>query len=243
MIRTLIASMTALAVALVPALVLASEACSTRAMIVFDGSASMAEPGVRGTLHSRIKMAREAVETAMPYIAPFRQVGLIIYGPHRGLANRGSCSGINLKFAPQSEAGPRIMGDITALEPQGLTALTDAVSQAADVLDYQNEPGLIVLVTDGNETCGGSPCQLAVELSSAARDLTVHVIGFQVRHSKFTNNDKGADGATAAECLPALNGGRYVHTDDVESLAKALEDTLGCDMISDSSDIRRSPQG
>ncbi len=211
---------------------LASEACSTDAMIVFDGSASMSEAAAPGSRSTRIEDARAAMARAMPFIAPYRKVGLLIYGPGAPAGLAGACTGIDLRFAPEPEAGPRIQQEVHRIEPAGLTALTDAVRQAAEVLDYLSKPALIVLVTDGNETCGGSPCQLGAELSGAARDLTVHVIGFHVRASDFTHNDKVGDGATAAECLAALNGGQYTHTDTVEALAEALQDTLGCDEIS-----------
>ena len=45
------------------------------------------------------------------------------------------------------------------------------------MLEYRTEAGVIVLLTDGEETCGGSPCSVAKLLRSAARQLTVHVIG------------------------------------------------------------------
>lgn len=52
------------------------------------------------------------------------------------------------------------MTAVNALTPAGKTPLTEAVSQAAKVLDFRVQPGLIVVLTDGEETCGGSPCNL-----------------------------------------------------------------------------------
>ena len=48
-----------------------------------------------------------------------------------------------------------------ALVPAGKTPLTSAVEQAAEVLDYRAKPGVIVVVTDGEETCGGRLASLA----------------------------------------------------------------------------------
>ena len=50
------------------------------------------------------------------------------------------------------------MKEVKPLVPTGKTPLTTAVEQAAQVLDYRNKPGVVVLVTDGEETCGRSPC-------------------------------------------------------------------------------------
>ena len=59
------------------------------------------------------------------------------------------------------------MSAVNALVPAGKTPLTSAVEQAANVLDYRNKPGVIVVVTDGEETCGRSPCALAKQPRTA----------------------------------------------------------------------------
>lgn len=71
--------------------------------------------------------------------------------------------------------------DLDALSPAGKTPLTTAVARAADVLDYRKKPGMIVVLTDGEETCGASPCELGKELRAAAAQLTVHIIGFRMK--------------------------------------------------------------
>jgi len=49
------------------------------------------------------------------------------------------------------------------------------------VLDFRHKPGLIVIVTDGEETCGGSPYELGKQLHAEATRLTIHVISLRVR--------------------------------------------------------------
>jgi Ca-activated chloride channel family protein len=70
---------------------------------------------------------------------------------------------------------------LNSLAPSGRTPLTSAVAEAADVLDYRKSPGAIVVVTDGEETCGASPCDLGKRLHAAAEQLTVHIIGFRMK--------------------------------------------------------------
>ena len=53
--------------------------CARDAMLVFDGSASMAELGLQLDEPKRIDDARAALEDAMPLIAPIRRAGLITY--------------------------------------------------------------------------------------------------------------------------------------------------------------------
>ncbi|MEM9843295.1 MAG: VWA domain-containing protein [Pseudomonadota bacterium] len=218
--------------------------CARDAMLVFDGSASMAELGFDTAEPTRIDHARAAVAEALPQIASVRRVGLLIYGP----GPEGSCAGINLKFRPLDDAAIPIIGAINGLDPIGLTPLTASVRAAAEVLQYRNKPGIVVLVTDGNETCGGSPCALAAELARTAQDLTVHVIGFRVVYDPahwFTGGTpETADSPSIARCLADETGGLYVATETVEELAVALQETMGCALIGEAApapDKRRQP--
>ncbi len=205
--------------------------CTRDAMLVFDGSASMAELGLQLEGPQRIDDARAALRDAMPQIAPIRRIGLITYGP----GPENSCEGINLKFPPVADAAEPILEAISWLDPNGLTPLTEAVREAARVLNYRTDPGIVVLVTDGNDTCGGFPCALGSELSLTGADLTVHVIGFRVDTDRFGGQGTGTkiypDGVSEAKCLSDRTGGVYVTTETVDELSDALRRTLGCDYI------------
>nr|WP_317057081.1 VWA domain-containing protein [Roseovarius sp. W115]MDV2930722.1 VWA domain-containing protein [Roseovarius sp. W115] len=91
--------------------------CARDAMLVFDGSASMAELGLNLADPKRIDDARTALHDAMPQIAPVRRIGLLTYGP----GPENSCEGINLKFGPVADAAQPILEAIELLDPNGLT--------------------------------------------------------------------------------------------------------------------------
>ena len=206
--------------------------CAEDAMLVFDGSASMAELGFDTQRKTRIAEAREALRDAMPDITPVRRVGLLTYGPG---ASSDSCNNIDLRFAPRDDAATAIIAEIDALAPKGLTALAASVRAASDTLRATSGRGIVVLVTDGNETCGGRPCALGTALATERQDLTVHVIGFKVVVDFFSwdnpeQQDVGA-GNTVAKCLADRTGGLYVSTETVDELADALRVTLGCALI------------
>jgi Ca-activated chloride channel family protein len=219
------------AICLAPPAAIGASDCAVDAMLVFDGSASMAELEFDITVPKRIDEARLAVRRAMPQIAPFRRVGLLVYGP----GPEGSCDGVNLRFAPMADAADAVNNTLDTVDPVGLTPLTASVRAAAEVLDYRNTPGIVVLVTDGKETCGGRPCSLGRELAAEARDLTVHVIGFRVEVDYFTWNNPEQKtyeaGKTVAKCLADQTGGEFYSTETVDELAAALRDTLGCPLI------------
>jgi len=192
-------------------------------MIVFDGSGSMAEMGFNDFSEPRIFEARRAVANAIPAIANARKLGLVVYGPN-GIDD---CAGIDLRFPPIPNAAAAVIGAVETLQPSGNTPLTAAVQVAADELQYLTRPATILVVTDGNETCGGMPCALATDLATTGADTTVHVIGFKVRSAFFSWNSENDDAVTesAARCLADQTGGTYTQ------LIAALRDTLGCQLL------------
>jgi Ca-activated chloride channel family protein len=150
-------------------------------------------------------------------------VGLISFGP--GPWNQ--CN-VHLNLKPTANAAFTIMSEVNALVPAGKTPLTSAVEQAAEVLDYRNKPGAIVVVTDGEETCGRSPCDLAKQLQAAANQLTIHVISFRYQSFSWT----GEQSIEETKCLAEQGGGLYITVDTEQDLTAALEKTLDCPMIS-----------
>ena len=111
----------------------ASEDCTEDAMVVFDGSGSMAEMGFNQIDSPRIVEARKALRDVMPELAANRRLGLVIYGP----GGADTCSGLDLKFAPRSGAADRIVSEVDALQPAGDTALTEAVQLAAEGMSFR----------------------------------------------------------------------------------------------------------
>jgi Ca-activated chloride channel homolog len=201
--------------------------CAQDAMLVFDASGSMAGNLNQGiaTIKPRIDEVRSALAKVLPTITRFRKVGLITYGP----GPYRQCN-VQLNLKPVPDAAALIMQEVNALNPAGKTPLTAAVEQAAEVLDYRNKPGLIVVLTDGEETCGGSPCNLGKRLHADAVQLTVHIIGFRMKDFSWTGEQSILD----AKCLAEKNGGLYIAADAEQDLVDALQKTLGCPMLSQS---------
>lgn len=200
--------------------------CTEDAMIVFDASGSMSGDGwgygseTAGVV-SRIDKVRATLAKILPKVTRFRRVGLITYGP--GTWNQ--CN-VRLDLTPAENTAQRILAAINALVPAGKTPLTEAVAQAADVLDYRAKPGIIVLLTDGEETCGGSPCDLSKELSREAAQLTVHIISLRVKGYTWM----GEQSILEMKCLAERNRGLYLTIETQDELMGALEKTLGCPM-------------
>jgi Ca-activated chloride channel family protein len=200
--------------------------CTEDAMIVFDASGSMSGNQTLGIPNSRARIdeVRAALAQVLPTATKHRRVGLITYGP--GPYNQ--CN-VKLDLKPTPDAANQIMSAVNALVPAGKTPLTSAVEQAAEVLNYRDKPGVIVVVTDGEETCGRSPCALAKQLHLLGDQLTVHVIAFRYEGFSWT----GGSSVMELMCLADENRGVYTRANSEEELVEALEKTLDCPMISE----------
>ncbi len=205
--------------------------CADDAMLVFDGSGSMASMGYNGLNKPRLYDAQQAVRRVLPSVAPIRRLGLIVYGP----GPRDECSNVDLRLPPTANASERILSELDSLRPAGNTPLTRAVEDAAEALNYREKSGTVVLITDGKENCGGATCRVAAKLAQAGSNITVHVIGFRVRSRNFNwqGNDTAGyeNGRTRARCLADMTGGLYVSTETTDELINALRQTLACPMI------------
>jgi hypothetical protein len=68
------------------------------------------------------------------------------------------------------------------------------------------------MVTDGEETCGGDPCQVAGALHAADIGLTTHVVGFALTREQ----------RQAVRCIAEEGGGQLFTADDAAGLSEAV---------------------
>lgn len=196
--------------------------CAKDAMIVFDASGSMTGMGFGERTVRRIEQVQRALAKVLPDVAPMRHLGLIVFGP----GSRQACENVDLRLRPGPNSAARIMSEVNGLQPYGQTPLTGAVGAAAEALEFRERPAVIVLLTDGEETCHGEPCSLAGKLKRQGRDVTVHVIGYMLR---FANEPSSGQ---FARCLSESTGGMFLSAESSEELVEALRKTLGCPVMS-----------
>ena len=65
---------------------------------------------------------------------------------------------------------------IDKIQPVGKTALAEALEKAGKQVDGVDRDAIIVLITDGEETCGGDPCEVARQLKQSKPRLQVNVV-------------------------------------------------------------------
>lgn len=196
--------------------------CNDDAILVFDASGSMAGTDMN-SVTPHIAKVREAVAAVLARVTPERPLGLVTYGP----GPYGRCQSIELNVPPAPNTAQRIMNVIDALVPAGETPLTQSVELAAEALKFREKPATVVLLTDGEETCGGDPCKLARTLKASGRATTVHVIGYRTPVSLTL----GA-GLQSTRCLADETGGLFIQAENKAELIDALNQTLTCPNLS-----------
>src|SRR3989344_4503937 len=129
--------------------------------LIVDSSGSMA-----GIINGRSKMdiAKEAINRFVGDVKGSDvNLSIIVYG-HKGsnaAADKTlSCSGIEELYAFGPAQPEKALAVVSALRPVGWTPIAQSLQKASDVLRTHSgntDRNLIVLVSDGEETCNGDP--------------------------------------------------------------------------------------
>jgi hypothetical protein len=182
------------------------------AEFVLDASGSMLQKigGVR-----RIELAKSALtdlaKNALPDGTGF---ALRVFG-HK---EAGSCrTDLELPLAPIDRAAA-----VTTIQGLGAmnlakTPIGASLLKVRDDLKGAKGPLLVVLVTDGEETCGGDPKAAIQTLRASGMDVRVNIVGFAV--------DEVVLKETFREWARVGNGG-YFDAQNGEQLKNALRATL-----------------
>jgi hypothetical protein len=174
--------------------------------IVLDASGSM-----WGRLEGdvpKIETAKSVLGELVDGLPDDARVALRAYG-HR---TEGDCSDIELLVAmgPKDEAA--LARALAAVSPKGKTPITAALRAA--LADFGDVAGrnLVVLVSDGKETCEGDPCEAVRELRAAGVEAQVHVVGFDVTEEQREQ----------LRCVAEAGGGRYYDAQSASAFREAV---------------------
>lgn len=171
-------------------------------LIILDASSSMEET-VDGQV--KIDVAKEVLVDLVEDLPVGALVGMRVFS---------GCSNIYLlsPIAPLDRAW--LTGEILAIEPRGATPIADALILARQDLSSVAGEKLILLITDGMETCKGDPVVAAQDLITSGYDLRINVVGFDVSRNE-TARDQLMQIAEAT-------GGLYFDADSSEELRTAI---------------------
>lgn len=115
----------------------------------------------------RISLARTAANKLIDDVPKDMSISLVSAANCRSIA-------VSKPFSFQQRGA--LKKSVNRIEPEGKTALAEALTKAGALVDGVNRDAIILLITDGNETCGGDPCAVANRLKKAKPRLQVNVV-------------------------------------------------------------------
>lgn len=190
----------------------ANPASTAGIALILDASGSMRQKlgGER-----RIDIARQVLDQLVQRdIAPGTPIALRVFGHQKPDA----CDTERVvALGPLDRA--RMGAALRAIEAKNLAKTPIAASLAAvrDDLAGLEGQALVILVTDGEETCGGDPAAEIAELRQSGFQVVLNVVGFAVDEYALQR-----DFAHWAE----LGGGAYFSAADAEALALSLQQAI-----------------
>jgi Ca-activated chloride channel family protein len=181
----------------------------TRMLFLLDGSGSM--EGIWEGKESRMEIAKKILAKLVDSLKANQnlELALRVYG-HRFNRSANNCQDTQLEVPFGVKNHNAIINKLKDITPRGTTPITYSLQQAAKdfpaATGYRN---ILILITDGIESCGGDPCAASVEFQRRGIFLRPFIIGL------------GLDGGKALDCA-----GKYVDAQNTTSFNDVLNNTI-----------------
>lgn len=180
----------------------------THVQLILDASGSMFNKLADGRY--RIVAAKEVLAELIAGIpaADDLHVGLRVYGSQLRGTEPGACEDSRLFVPMEGLARQALLDAVQATQARGATPIAYSLQLAAEDFVGLSGKKLIVLVTDGEEACGGDVRAAAAALKAAGVDIDLRIIGFDLTDAairSFEGVGTFENATSAAELLAALN--------------------------------------
>ena len=163
-------------------------------LLLLDVSGSMSEP--MGS-ESKIDVAKKILSKYIDAIPSSMKAGLVIYG-------KTGCDDDSVEvLVPMGAINRKLLkSKIADLKPAGSTPIAATIAKCGDFLKgYETCSNNLVIVSDGEESCGGDPVQAIRDFKSSQYNPQVTVLGLNVDPSARSQLSKiaGASDGTYAD--------------------------------------------
>ena len=151
----------------------------------------------------RVNVAKPLMEKLIQETPESAELGLVAFS---------DCGDISKQFSGAGAARSPLLRLVRRLEPSGGTPIAKSLSVAGSMIDgtSADKPGIIVLVTDGAESCQADPCAVARKIKSSKPWAVVHVVKM------------GPEGSS--NCVAKETGGKVYNPTSVDELAAAINE-------------------
>ena len=183
----------------------------TRILFLLDASGSMLAQweGPQTRMDIAKRLLAETIDSLK--VNPRLELALRAYG-HLYPSRYQNCADSKLEVPFSSANHEQIKQRLHQLNPQGTTPIAYSLQKAAE--DFPLDPNsrnIIILITDGIESCGGDPCSVSIELQKKRVILQPFVIALGAEEGFEQQFD----------CI-----GEYFDASSISQFRKALQATL-----------------
>lgn len=183
-----------------------------KVLLLLDVSGSMnAKLDGGGSKFAAAKKALKRVAASLP---AGTQVGLRVYGSEVEEdqdENPAACKDTRLVLPIGPLDRNTMNAAVDSFKAQGATPIAYSMGKAVDDLGDSGKR-VLILVSDGQETCAKDPCPIVKKLADRGVDLQFNAIGLAV-------NSKAR---SQLQCIAKAGGGAYYDANDTDSLQQAL---------------------
>lgn len=194
----------------------------TRILFVLDVSGSMMNPW---NSTNRFRVSKAVISNLVDSIqkTPNLEMGLRVFGSMSPLS-ANDCKDTRLEAPIRANNAAVIKSRLNNLKCNGITPIAYSLEQCAN--DFVNSVGnyrnIVILITDGIESCDGNACEVSKKLQSKGIFLQPFIIGLGLT----------PDAAKTFECV-----GRYDDAQDELGFRKALKSVMNTVLNSSTSQI------
>ncbi|MEV2243274.1 VWA domain-containing protein [Streptomyces sp. NPDC049970] len=192
-------------------------AASPKVELVLDVSGSMRTRDIDG--ESRISAAKQAFNDVLDSVPEEVELGIRTLGAdYPGDDRKVGCKDTKQLYPVGPLDRTEAKTAVATLAPTGWTPIGPALLGAADDLEGGDATRRIVLITDGEDTCGPlDPCEVARDIAARGIHLVIDTLGL-VPNAKIRQQ---------LTCIAEATGGTYTavqHTDELSGRVKQLVD-------------------
>lgn len=181
-------------------------------VLILDASGSMNETDAPGPRIDAAKAAAQGLADGLPDDAT---IGLMTYGTATGSdpsEEAAGCEDVTTLIALGHLDRAQMRTQILSLRASGYTPISLALQTALAQLPMDRSPQAIVLVSDGEDTCGSPPCDTAKQAKQSHPGLTISTVGFKTE----------GPASEQLSCIAAATGGLFVQAQNASQLSARL---------------------
>ncbi|HEY9744757.1 MAG TPA: VWA domain-containing protein [Oculatellaceae cyanobacterium] len=181
-------------------------------MILLDSSYSMSEPIGGHTREDKMTAAKRTVLEVLRNVPPTTRVGLRVYG---NSSNQFTACSATTQLVPLGVNNRhQIAAQLIGVRPTGATPISYSITRSLDE-DFRGVTGkkTIILISDGMETCGEDPCDVAVRMQRLGANVKISVVGLGLQDYAATKQ---------LRCVALATKGQFYSANTAAELANSL---------------------